>query len=60
MAKAVQKGKPFDYAMNCSILLALCFLDKDEPKIAASGTSALSKFLASIRRRFLRCVMTLP
>jgi tetratricopeptide (TPR) repeat protein len=35
VAKAVQKGKPFQYAMNCSTLLALSFNDKGEPKIAA-------------------------
>jgi pilus assembly protein FimV len=35
VAKAVQKGKPFRYAMNCAVLLALSFGDKGEPKIAA-------------------------
>jgi tetratricopeptide (TPR) repeat protein len=35
VAKAIQKGKPFAYAMNCSTLLALSFNDKGEPKIAA-------------------------
>ncbi|MGB0035701.1 MAG: tetratricopeptide repeat protein [Candidatus Acidiferrales bacterium] len=35
VAKAVQKGKPFRYAMNCSTLLALSFIDKGEPKIAS-------------------------
>ena len=35
VAKAVQKGKPFPYAMNCSTLLALTFIDKGEPKIAS-------------------------
>ena len=35
VAKAVQKGKPFAYAMNCSTLLALTFMDKGEPKIAS-------------------------
>ena len=35
VAKAVQKGKPFAYAMNCATLLALCFVDKGEPKIAS-------------------------
>ena len=35
VAKAVQKGKPFPYAMNCSTLLALSFSDKGEPKIAS-------------------------
>jgi tetratricopeptide (TPR) repeat protein len=35
VAKAVQKGKPFPYAMNCAILLALSFVDKGEPKIAS-------------------------
>jgi tetratricopeptide (TPR) repeat protein len=34
VAKAVQKGKPFRYAMNCAVLLALSFGDKGEPKIA--------------------------
>ena len=35
VAKAIQKGKPFAYAMNCSTLLALSFSDKGEPQIAA-------------------------
>jgi len=35
VAKAVQKGKPFRYAMNCSTMLALSFMDKGEPKIAS-------------------------
>ena len=35
VAKAIQKGKPFPYAMNCSTLLALSFSDKGEPKIAS-------------------------
>jgi tetratricopeptide (TPR) repeat protein len=35
VAKAVQTGKPFRYAMNCSTLLAVTFLDKGEPKIAS-------------------------
>ena len=35
VAKAVQKGKPFRYAMNCSTMLGLCFMDKGEPKIAS-------------------------
>jgi tetratricopeptide (TPR) repeat protein len=35
VAKAVQKGKPFRYAMNCSTLLALSFMDKGEPMIAS-------------------------
>ena len=35
VAQAVQKGKPFAYAMNCATLLALTFLDKGEPKIAS-------------------------
>jgi len=35
VAKAVQKGRPFPYAMNCATLLALSFMDKSEPKIAA-------------------------
>jgi tetratricopeptide (TPR) repeat protein len=35
VAKAIQKGKPFRYAMNCSTMLALSFMDKGEPKIAA-------------------------
>jgi pilus assembly protein FimV len=35
VAKAVQKGKPFPYAMNCSTLLALTFMDKGDPKIAS-------------------------
>ena len=35
VATAVQKGKPFPYSMNCATLLALSFMDKGEPKIAA-------------------------
>jgi tetratricopeptide (TPR) repeat protein len=35
VAKAVQKGKPFRYAMNCSTLLGVSFMDKGEPKIAS-------------------------
>jgi len=35
VAKAVQEGKSFPYAMNCSALLALSFMDKGEPKIAS-------------------------
>ncbi len=35
VAKAVQAGKPFPYAMNCSTLLAMSFMDKGEPKIAS-------------------------
>jgi tetratricopeptide (TPR) repeat protein len=35
VAKAIQKGKPFPQAMNCATLMALSFLDKGEPKIAA-------------------------
>jgi len=35
VAKAVQKGKEFRYAMNCATLLALSFMDKGEPKIAS-------------------------
>jgi tetratricopeptide (TPR) repeat protein len=35
VAKAVQNGKPFRYAMNCSTLLAVSFMDKGEPKIAS-------------------------
>jgi len=35
VAKAVQKGRAFPYAMNCSTLLALSFMDKGEPRIAS-------------------------
>jgi pilus assembly protein FimV len=35
VAKAVQRGKPFPYAMNCATLLALSFMDKQQPNIAA-------------------------
>ena len=35
VAKAVQKGKPFRYTMNCSTMLGLCFMDKGEPKVAS-------------------------
>ncbi|MGH9687572.1 MAG: tetratricopeptide repeat protein [Candidatus Acidiferrales bacterium] len=35
VAHAVQRGKPFPYAMNCAAMLALSFMDKSEPKVAA-------------------------
>jgi len=35
VAQAIQRGKPFAYAMNCAAMLALSFMDKGEPKIAA-------------------------
>jgi len=35
VAQAIQKGKPFAYAMNCATFLAICFMDKGEPKIAS-------------------------
>jgi tetratricopeptide (TPR) repeat protein len=35
VAKAVQQGKPFRYAMNCATLLAVAFREKGEPKIAS-------------------------
>ncbi|MFZ0465914.1 MAG: tetratricopeptide repeat protein [Candidatus Acidiferrales bacterium] len=34
VAKAVHEDRPFRYAMQCSTLLALTFMDKQEPKIA--------------------------
>ena len=34
VAKAVQRGKPFRYAMQCATLLGLTFIDKGEPQIA--------------------------
>ncbi len=35
VAQAVQAGKSFRYAMQCCTLLALCFMEKNQPKIAA-------------------------
>jgi len=35
VAKAVQEGRPFRYAMQCCTFLGLTFGDKSEPKIAA-------------------------
>jgi pilus assembly protein FimV len=35
VAKAIQHGKPFRYAMQCATLLGLTFIDKGEPQIAA-------------------------
>jgi tetratricopeptide (TPR) repeat protein len=35
VAKAIQKGKPFRYVMNCSTMLGLTFMDKGEPKVAS-------------------------
>lgn len=35
VAKAVQEGRPFRYAMQCCTMLGLTFAEKNEPKIAA-------------------------
>lgn len=35
VAKSIQLGKPFRYAMQCSTLLGLTFIDKGEPQIAS-------------------------
>jgi tetratricopeptide (TPR) repeat protein len=35
VAKAVQQGRPFRYAMQCCTLLGLSFFDKGQPKAAA-------------------------
>src|SRR3984957_20000887 len=35
VAKAIQKGKPFRYEMNCSTMLGLSFMDKGEPMVAS-------------------------
>jgi tetratricopeptide (TPR) repeat protein len=35
VAKAIQKGKPFRYEMNCSTMLGISFMDKHEPKVAS-------------------------
>jgi tetratricopeptide (TPR) repeat protein len=35
VAKMVQSGKAFRYAMQCYTLLGLCFMGRQEPKIAA-------------------------
>src|ERR1700683_5199759 len=35
VAKAVKRGKPFRYEMNCSVMLGLSFMDKGEPKVAS-------------------------
>lgn len=35
VAKSVQSGRSFRYAMQCSTLLGVTFMDKQEPKIAA-------------------------
>jgi tetratricopeptide (TPR) repeat protein len=35
VAKSIQAGRPFRYAMQCSTLLGVTFMDKQEPKIAA-------------------------
>ena len=40
VAKAVQKGKPFRYEMNCSVMLGLSFMDKGEPKGGFAVVSA--------------------
>jgi tetratricopeptide (TPR) repeat protein len=35
VAKAIQAGQPFRYAMQCATLLGLTFMDKNEPKVAS-------------------------
>ena len=35
VAKAIDRGKPFRYAMQCSTLLGLAFMEKGQPGIAA-------------------------
>ena len=35
VAKEIQAGRPFRYAMQCCTLLGLSFMEKSEPKIAA-------------------------
>lgn len=35
VAKAIQEGRPFRYAMQCATLLGVVFMEKQEPKIAA-------------------------
>jgi pilus assembly protein FimV len=35
VAKAIQKGKPFRYEMNCATMLGLSFMDKGEPMVAS-------------------------
>jgi len=35
VAKLIQSGRPFRYAMQCYTLLGLAFMDKGEPKIAS-------------------------
>ncbi|MHB8755404.1 MAG: tetratricopeptide repeat protein [Candidatus Acidiferrales bacterium] len=35
VAKAIQEGRPFRYAMQCATLLGVIFMEKQEPKIAA-------------------------
>jgi tetratricopeptide (TPR) repeat protein len=35
VAQAVAAGRPFRYAMQCCTLLALCFMEKNQPKVAA-------------------------
>jgi pilus assembly protein FimV len=35
VAKAVDRGKPFTYAMNCATFLALSFMDKGQAKVAS-------------------------
>jgi tetratricopeptide (TPR) repeat protein len=34
VAQAVQKGRPFRYAMQCCTLLGLSFMDKGQPNVA--------------------------
>ncbi|MGH9815428.1 MAG: tetratricopeptide repeat protein [Candidatus Acidiferrales bacterium] len=35
VAKSIKGGRPFRYSMQCYTLLGLCFMDKNQPKIAA-------------------------
>ena len=59
VAKAVQKGKPFRYAMNCATLLALSFRDKGEPKIASLWYRRALDVPGLIRKRSWRCATIL-
>ncbi len=57
VAKAIQKGKPFRYAMNCSTLLALSFMDKGEPKIASVWYKRALEVPALEQETILCCVV---
>ena len=53
VAKAVQKGKPFRYTMNCSTMLGLSFMDKANRTSPRCGIAAHWKYRGWRTKRYL-------